>query len=189
MRAYLGARWRGSPLTQEVEDAVQEVFVDCFREGGALARVDSGRPFRPFLYGVAQMVARRHEERRSRGRLTEQAGSSLEVPAGLESPSEVFDRAWARSVMEEAAARQAERAQSEGEAAQRRVELLELRFGEGLPIREIAKRWQVDSDRLHTEFARARREFRSALREVVSFHHPGSVAEVDQECCRLLDFF
>ncbi len=44
IRAYLGARWRGTPRIEELDDAVQEVFVECFREGGVLDRVDSGRP-------------------------------------------------------------------------------------------------------------------------------------------------
>ena len=36
VRAYLAARWRASPILGELDDAVQEVFVACFREGGAL---------------------------------------------------------------------------------------------------------------------------------------------------------
>src|SRR5215510_9260970 len=51
VRAYLCARWRGSPHLQDVEDAVQEVFIACFREGGVLARADPtrGGGFRPYL--------------------------------------------------------------------------------------------------------------------------------------------
>ena len=30
VRAYLGARWRHSPLLREIDDAAQEVFVTCF---------------------------------------------------------------------------------------------------------------------------------------------------------------
>jgi len=42
-RAYLSSRWRGKHLYEEIDDAVQEVFVDCFRSNGALGRVDSDR--------------------------------------------------------------------------------------------------------------------------------------------------
>jgi hypothetical protein len=40
---------------------------------------------------------------------------------------------------------------------------------------------------LHNQFAKARKEFRAALLEVVRFHHPGAGAE--GECARLLRFF
>ena len=35
IRAYLGARWKASPLVGEIDDAGQQVFLECFREGGA----------------------------------------------------------------------------------------------------------------------------------------------------------
>ena len=73
-----------------------------------------------------------------------------------------------------------------GEAAPRRVELLRLRFHEGMPIREIAGLWGLDAASLHHEYARARQEFRSALRDVIAFHHPGSPEDVDRECAQLL---
>jgi DNA-directed RNA polymerase specialized sigma24 family protein len=63
----------------------------------------------------------------------------------------------------------------------RRVELLRLRFQEGMPIREIARLRGVDAASLHHEYARARREFRSALRDVIAFHHPGAPEEIDRE--------
>ena len=65
IRAYLAARWRGSPLRPDLDDAVQEVFVECFRQGGALEAAGAGRvpSFRAFLYGVVRNVARRFESR------------------------------------------------------------------------------------------------------------------------------
>jgi RNA polymerase sigma-70 factor (ECF subfamily) len=89
-------------------------------------------------------------------------------------------------VLREAAEVQERNARQAGPEALRRVELLHLRFHEGLPIRAIAERWQVDAAMLHHEYARARQEFRSALAEVVAFHQPGSPAEVEQECAALL---
>ena len=60
IRAYLGARWRGTTFFHDVDDAAQQVFLDCFKENGALGRVDPerGTGFRPFLYGVVRNVAR-----------------------------------------------------------------------------------------------------------------------------------
>ena len=40
VRSYLGVRWESSVLRSQLDDAVQEVFLECFRRGGVLARVD-----------------------------------------------------------------------------------------------------------------------------------------------------
>ena len=53
-------------------------------------------------------------------------------------------------------------------------------------IREIARLWAADPAELHREYARARREFKAALAEVVAFHHPGSAAAIERECAELL---
>src|SRR6516164_4906205 len=65
VRAYLAARWRGSHLRPDLDDAVQEVFVECFRQGGVLEAAVDGRvsSFRAFLYGVVRNVARRFDSR------------------------------------------------------------------------------------------------------------------------------
>jgi RNA polymerase sigma-70 factor (ECF subfamily) len=183
VRAYLAARWRGSPLRADLDDAVQEVFVECFRSGGALEAAGAGRvpSFRAFLYGVVRNVARRFESRPVR------ASAPLpEVPANEESLSRLFERTWAQAVMTEAARLQQRRASERGPEAVRRVELLRLRFEENLPIRTIAERWGVTAAELHHAYARARHEFKEALLEVVAFHHPGTPAEAEQEAVGLL---
>ncbi|NNF41685.1 MAG: sigma-70 family RNA polymerase sigma factor [Phycisphaerales bacterium] len=186
VRAYLIARWRGTPLIQELDDAIQEVFVESFRPGGALERVDAERAsagFRGFLLGVVRNVARRIEQRQGRGRQV--PAEATPANGADETLSRVFDRAWARTVMREAAARQRERAAGAPDAEQR-VELLRLRFHEDLPIRRIAELWGADPEALHREYARARREFRAALTDVVAFHHPGAPAAIDAECVELV---
>jgi RNA polymerase sigma-70 factor (ECF subfamily) len=167
-----------------VDDAVQDVFVECFKTGGVLERVEVDRPggFRAFLLGVARNVARRYEDRR-------RADGSLPdgVAADDTGPADAFERAWARSLLREAARVQEQAAVGRGEAARRRVELLRLRFQEGQPIRDIAEQWGVAAAKLHHEYAVAREEFRAALREVVEFHHAGSTAgEVEQLCRELV---
>ncbi len=191
IRAYLGARWRGQTLLGEIDDAVQEVFLDCFKEGGVLSRADPSRNggFRAFLYGVIQKTALEFERKLAR-RKAVPADDSLSMdrfPADEEGLSTVFDRAWATALLREAAEQQAELARKNGKDAERRVEILELRFGEGLPIRDIAVLLHEDPAHLHREYAKARDEFRSALREIVSFHHADSGQSLDQECSRLLD--
>jgi RNA polymerase sigma-70 factor (ECF subfamily) len=190
IRAYLGARWRASPLHAEIDDALQEVFVECFKQGGVLARVERERVggFRPFLYGAVRNVALRFETKRARAREHQvPQGVDLDcLPSDDEGLSRAFDRAWARSLLREAARLQEQRAKELGEDARRRVELLRLRFQEGLPIRDIAGRWQVEPARLHHEYARARQEFKAALMAVVEFHHPGSPQQIEEECGHLL---
>lgn len=186
IRAYLVARWKYPPLLYEIDDAVQEVFIECLRAGGILEKAEPNRPggFRAFLYGLVRNVARRVEARR---RPANSAEIEPEViPSDEETFSRVFDRAWAKSVMREAAQRQKVAAGVLGEAAQKRVELLRLRFQEDLPIRDIAERWNADPVHLHREYAKARDEFRAALKEVLaSFHGVGGEA-LERECTELL---
>jgi RNA polymerase sigma-70 factor (ECF subfamily) len=190
VRAALASRWQSSAYRQDLDDAVQEVFVECFKEGGVLDRVERGRPggFRAFLYGVIRNVAFRFEAKRARAR-------ELQPPTGMKledfrnddkSLSWTFDRAWATALLKEAAAAMERHAREAGDGAVRRVDLLKLRFQEGMPIREIAKRWGVDTAFLHHEYAKARQEFKAALLEVLAFHHPGSPDEVERECANLL---
>jgi RNA polymerase sigma factor (sigma-70 family) len=186
VRAYLGARWRHTPLAAELDDAVQDVFLACFQAGGALDRAAQERGgFRPFFFGVVRNIALRHETDRARRR-ADSLSSDLDVAGRDVQLSHVFDRAWAREIMRQAAERQSQSATKKGPRAVRRVELLRLRFQEGLPIRAIADRWKVDRDWLHHEYAKARQEFRGALLEVVAFHHSGTTADTESEAAELL---
>ena len=180
--AALGARWKGSPRAAWVEDAAQDVFVECFKAGGALAKADAGNGgFRAFFFGVVRNVARRFEEKhRSATALPD------DQPADDTSLSVAFDRAWARALLKEAVRVQADAAKEAGERAVTRVELLRLRFQEGLPIRDIAEKWNEDAAKLHHEYATAREEFRAALRTVVAFHHPNATGAALDDACREL---
>ena len=190
IRAYLGARWRGTSFASEVDDVAQEVFVTCFRAEGPLTRADPGRPggFRAFLYGIVRNEALMAERRRARRR--ERAGIDLDDRAVDDtSLSRVFDRAWAAALMHDAAELQLARAHDKGPEAVRRHELLAIRFGEGLPIRAIAERWGVDAALLHREYPKAREEFKRALIDVVAERQGGGPESVEAECSRLLAFF
>ncbi len=107
------------------------------------------------------------------------------IPDDEASLTHVFDRAWARALVREAGRLMAKKAEPNG-AALRRVELLRLRFQESLTIRAIAELWQEKAANLHHEYAKARQEFHTALREVVRFHLPSQSEDVEQECLNLL---
>src|SRR6516164_7204737 len=124
VRAYLAARWRGSTLIRELDDTVQDVFIECLRAGGLLDRARADRPggFRAFLYGAVRNVALRAEARRAR-KVAREPREIIDlegIAAGEEALSRVFDRAWAKAVVREAAERQSMLAAERGEAARRR---------------------------------------------------------------------
>ena len=72
------------------------------------------------------------------------------------------------------------------DGARRRVELLRRRFSDGAPIRDLAREWGVDADRLHHEYARARDEFRAALHAVVALECGGTSGDVARQCAELV---
>jgi len=191
VHAYLLARWKSSPLLQEIDDACQEFFVECFRDSGPLERVERGRAggFRAFLYGILRNIALRCEQRNARRYARTPADDfDFDVVESEESgPQQAFDRAWTAALLEEASEKQSENAGRLGPEAEKRIELLRLRFRDGLPIREIAKLWETDAARLHREYAKARDEYSQALYDVVAFHHPkASPVELQRECLDLL---
>ena len=191
IRAYFGARWRGRPLRSDVEDALQETFVDLFRENGALARADADRPggFKAFLSGILRNVALRHETRRAR-RKERNPPTEWDLPGDEETASQAFEKSWALRLLEEARRRHATRASIEGDEALRRVELLRLRFDDGLPIRDIARSWGRDAALVHRDYAKARKEFLAALHQAVGFHMPNAGAgAVEEECARIIGVF
>lgn len=183
VRVYLEARWAGVPLAAMIDDGVQDVFVECFRSRGILEKVtpESVPSFRGYLFGVLKNVARRYEVKDRVASLPEQ------MEADNTSASAAFDREYALALMREASMIQAALAHQKGAAAERRVELLQLRFGQGLPVREIAKRWEVDPAWVHHQYATARSEFQEALECLIRQHEPRlAAAEVTQRCRDLL---
>ena len=189
VRGYLESRWRSLPARQRVDDAVQDVFFECFRQGGPLDRVDrcGAAGFRSFLHAIVRHVALRHEEksRLQARRLGGEAADVEALPAAEASTSEVFDRAWARAVLRRARDRQRQAAGDDAEA-QLLVRILDARFAEDLPIRVIAERIDRPADQVHGLYRRAREDFKRALREEVAFHGNADPAEIERECLRIL---
>ena len=183
VRAYLAARWRGSWLLQELDDAAQEIFIECLRGGGLLDRARADRPggFRAFLYGAGGMSrcgssATSHDRpsasrpaasisKQSRVvRIRSHASSTAPGPRLLSARRPSVSRRWPRK----AARRPSGASSSSGSGSTK-----------GMPIREIARLWGMDAAVLHHEYARARQEFLAALRDVIASHHPGSPEVVD----------
>lgn len=190
VRAYLLARWKSRLSPEEMEDAIQDVFVAFLGQDGVLRKMKPGRQdaFRPLLYAVARNMALRVEHARAR-KLDSPGSESFHVadtPASEASLSRVFDRAWAESIVREAADLQEELSRAQGAGAMRRFELLQLVFDRELSIAEIAASWETSAESLYKELARAKREFKAALRSVVAFHHPDSAELVERECREML---
>lgn len=188
IRNYLTARWHGRHHIADVDDASQEVFIECLRPDGALQRADSSRgDFRALLFGVARNVARRFEKRAiERGRVRPEDSAWLQQIASDDAgQTTLFDRSWARSVVFQAKQRHSELAAADGEAGQRRLDLLERRFSGDEMIRDIAASWGVPAQDVHNAYRKARAEFYGCLREVVAAHSPTG-ADLDEECQRLL---
>ena len=187
VRGFLEARWRGTPLAGELDDAVQEVFVECLRNDGVLSRADPERgEVRGLLFGVTRKVAARFEERVRRQAENGAISVLDDIQAREPSLSRVFDRDWARTMMRLAGELMRTRAESGSPGALLRVEILRLRFAEGLPIRDIAAQWRVDPDAIHRAYGKAREEFRVCLRRIVAEHSVRSEADLDAEIERVL---
>jgi RNA polymerase sigma factor (sigma-70 family) len=186
IRAYLAARWRLPVDHEEVSDGAQEVFLQCFKPGGALLRADSDREggFRAFLYGITRNVAGTIEAARARRRRDHgAAGEALEeVPSDETTVSRVFDRAFAQALTREARALLAARATPNSPAAAR-LRALELMYESGMPSRDIAKETGVDVAAIYPLLTRARKEFKAALLEVLAGYHPDDTKEQLERRC------
>lgn len=185
VRSYLAARWRRSLEDEDVSDGVQEVLLQCFKEGGALGRVLDDRPggFRAYLYGVARNVAATLEAARARRPVNDDGLDA--VPSDEATLSRAFDRAFARALTREARRIMESRA-DRGENARHRARALALMYEEGLPAREVAARMGVDVAAVYIHLSRGRKEFREALVEALARHHPGeSEAELERRCVEI----
>jgi RNA polymerase sigma factor (sigma-70 family) len=192
LRRWLGRRWRRGGLVAHVDDAVQDVFLECFKLDGALARVERGErgTLRRYLHGVVRHVAARYERGAARN-VRVSNSSSVDPDQAVNrgtTLSERIDRAWAQTLVRDAARELEARAEGLGEPARRRVAILRLRFHDGLPLREAAERLGVEADYVHHQFAKARREFRDAILVVLQRRHPTATAhELEQRVGELID--
>lgn len=180
LRRSFQRRWRHGPLRDCVDDAMQEAFLECLKHEGLLAKAAPipGKKFRAYLATLTIHVAQRVEARASRNASrTCPSPPAVEPASKAAAPAETLDRAWAQALVQEALGEQRRRAAGISEKAEQRLELLEWRFRDGLPIREIAARLSVDPDHLHHQYAKARWDFERALRSVLRRRHPDASEE------------
>ena len=187
--AFFCARWKLPLDHYEVQDAAQEVFLECFKENGVLQRADpeSGNAFRAFLYGVARRVAARVEHRIS-SRREQDADTAIRLEAIENSEvtlSRAFDRAWARLVTTEAG-KLAFAREKDRPVRRQGLLALQLRFAKGLPPREIAKRLDMDVATVYERLRGAKKDFRAAFLEVMAAYNPDATeAELVKRCREL----
>lgn len=176
---YAAIRQGWGRSNEEAKDLTQEFFATEILEGSLLAnfRPDRGG-FRAFLRGALSNFmghAVRDAARLKRGggaRLLslemDEAGleGTIPDPRGL-TPEEIFDRAWARTVLTEALRRTERRLREEGQA--RAFELFR-RYdleGNGGTYADLGRSFGLGLDTVKNLLTLARREFRRAAAEVV----------------------
>lgn len=190
IKSYLAARWRVPFDDPEVDDGMQEVFMQIWKPDGALRSVDPSRAggFRAFLFGIVRNVAlmiERSDRRRRRRVATESALGGEPVVSKGPTSSEVFDRAFVEAIAREARGRVVQRLAAKG-ASIDHARVLEMRYADGLPPREIAARLEVPVEAIYEGLRRAKAEYREAVLDVLAFHQPGaSRAELEERFSEL----
>jgi DNA-directed RNA polymerase specialized sigma24 family protein len=188
IRNYLGHRWSNSSQSHAIDDAVQDVFVECFKPNGALDGAEqTNGEFRGLLYAVVRNVARRYEERAVRpGRPNGESVYLDDLPDRAEALSRIFDRSWAEAIVRDAILRHARVARRSDRDTRLRYRILRLRHQDGLAIREIAERLaEPDIEAVHNAYRRARREFREHMRQATAHHTGAGPDALDAECQRV----
>ena len=193
VKRYLQERWKSSRLAQEIEDAVQEVFVECIRDRGILQQVDPGRgtSFRAFLLGATRNVARRIERKAMGKHAHDQEVTSFldGIESNEERLTQLFEKDWAQAALRGASQLHQDRATEKGGNALVRWQVLGYHFGEGLTAPAIAERIQADVSNVHKWLSRGRQDFAECLHHVVArqFREGTPAEEIQLECQRMLD--
>ncbi|MCR9244706.1 MAG: hypothetical protein NXI31_06725 [bacterium] len=167
VKRHLRALWRDSTMDANVDDATQDVFVECLRSNGALSRLDVGRGhgLAAYVRGITRNIAARLGRRRARECRRCYLSNDLvshtpdRTPDGLE----LLDRTCSATAVREAVARLDREPAVPGHSL---GELVRLHFGGNQPVREIAKGWEVRPARVHEARRRACQHLRKLLLRV-----------------------
>lgn len=181
LRRVLARRWAGSPYRGHFDDAVQEVFVQCFKPGGVIDRADPARGVsaRTLLYAVARNIAWRYERDHHRTADGEPVAEPSDPLDGLAE----LTREEARATVREALRRLCDAADPDD---RRYGELLRTRAYDGRSVAELAAGDPDAAARLHREYTKAKRRFESELAVVVTAGYPVPPAEVKPLLVELL---
>jgi RNA polymerase sigma factor (sigma-70 family) len=172
-------RWGHSP-TQDIDDAIQDTFVDLLRPRGALERFDPKRcpSFLAYLRGVVRNIARRRARQASRARERQVQPAVIgRIPSLTRSASRAHEVKLAEARVRTAWKRWARSAKNEYQRL--RVWILEQRFHEGKGIAEMARDRGLCPAVVDYHYRFALRELRKTLRKVIREQEPS--ARVDEE--------
>ena len=177
VRRVLTKRWLGTIYRTHFDDAVQDVFVECFKPGGVLAKADSSRggAFRSLLFRVTCNVAARYERNHNRDlrliskELTdthgEDSGAFLQITR--EEVAEVVSEALRRM------------SQHTAVEVRERAQLLIQHSCDGQKIIHLAGGDTETAERLHRQHSKAKREFQTFLSEVIQSHYRAPPEDVE----------
>lgn len=168
IRRWLRARWHHSRWSSLIGDAEQEVFLECLRESGALARVDRGRcrDFETYLHGVVRNVAARIERREARHHV-HFPGGEAQIRAVAAREGDPGDSLTAAAVRASILLAMDDLERVEAVPGHSLAELLVLHFREEVPVRRIAAGWGVARGRVHEQRRRLCRRLRGRLLRAV----------------------
>jgi RNA polymerase sigma-70 factor (ECF subfamily) len=135
----------------EVEDLAQEVFLAL---RGAWAQYDSGRPLRPYLFGIAFRIAAAHQRKRRR----EVAFEIVEVRDLGPGPDDALQSKQARALV---------LAALERIPLPRRAVLVMHDIDE-VPVEEVAAVLAIPRFTVYSRLRKGRRELETAARRIMS---------------------
>lgn len=166
VRRVLAKRWLGTMFRHDFDDAVQDVFIECFKPGGVIEKADPSRggSFRSLLYQVAFHVAARFERSRRQQLIREQEGELLsDFPDTDLSGYEAVTREEVTDLVREALRRMV---QHHDPDVRSRGQLLERHTCDNERINVMADGDPELAKRLHREHSKAKLEWKQFLVEV-----------------------
>jgi RNA polymerase sigma factor (sigma-70 family) len=175
IRNYFERLWRGLLRIQDVDDAVQDTFVDLFH--GALSRVDPDKgSFRQFLFGVVRNIAARYGREVAKMRANPADPLVLDrIESREPSASRIYDVAVALALINTAWRLWRRAASSKSQLL--RVRIIEDRFREEMGVTEIARRDDARPKTYDYHYRRALKELLKSLRQVIREDRPGSILD------------
>lgn len=188
-RRVLAKRWRGTSFAMFFDDAVQEVFVECFKSHGVIEKADPTRnsSFRSLLFQVIIHVASRFEHS-GRNHRTLHIGQDLTEFLQVDDQSgyESVTREEVNELVREALRRMANH---ENDDIRRWATLLDRHACHDETIISMASHDTEVAAKLHREYAKAKKECRATLVDVVASEYRVPIAEAKVLVADLLTTF
>ncbi len=167
VRRVLAKRWLGTIFCNDFDDAIQEVFIECFKPGGVIERADSrrGNSFRTLLFQVASHVAARFERSHRRWQSQGMDEDLLnEMATTHASGYDVVTQEEVSDLVREALRRMIHHHDPD---VRSRGQLLDRHICQNEKIIAMAGGDSGVAERLHREHRKAKKEWKSFLVEVV----------------------